>query len=180
MGGGLGASGSGGVEAGLTSVIDRAHAYLRCPGVSIILRCGPMSLFSFAAIRLRALAINFAWPVFFMRYREFAWSCMRCNDIEGINVSASRAWTGVALYPPEISRRHLFCTTDSLFSNDLVNPLTSLGACHTADPYVIAGLTTAVYTCRAHLTYIAEKIQRFSLTSQSRHISPLLLPLVLS
>ena len=108
-----------------------------------------MSLFSFAAICLQALAINFACSVFFMRYCKFAWSCIRCNDIESTNVLALRAWTGVALYPLEISHRHLFCTTDSLFSNDLVNPLTFLGACHTADPYVIAGFTTAVYTCRA-------------------------------
>ena len=40
-------------------------------------------------------------------------------------------------------RRQLFCMTESLLV-DVFDYLTSLGMCHTVDPYVMAGRTTAL------------------------------------
>ena len=55
-----------------------------------------------------------------------------------MNVSASRTGIGVALKAPAMVRRQLFCMTESLLV-DVLHFLTSLGMCHTVDPYVRYG-----------------------------------------
>ena len=58
-------------------------------------------------------------------------------------VSASRTGMGVALKAPVMVRRQLFCITESLLV-DVFDFLTSLGMCHTVDPYVMTGHTTVL------------------------------------
>ena len=58
-------------------------------------------------------------------------------------VSASRTGMGVALKAPAMVRRQSFCITESLLV-DVFDFLTSLGMCHTVDPYVMTGRTTAL------------------------------------
>ena len=54
-------------------------------------------------------------------------------------ILGSNDWIGIALYALAILRKHLFCTTKSLFSADLSFPLAPREECHTTDPYVIEG-----------------------------------------
>ena len=58
-------------------------------------------------------------------------------------VSASRTGIEVALKAPAIVRRQLFCITESLLV-DGFDFLTSLGMCHTVDPYVMTGRNRAL------------------------------------
>ena len=64
--------------------------------------------------------------------------------------SASKTSMFVALYAPVIDLRHLFCNNVAKLATSPVRFLRgSFGKCHTGAPYVIAGRTTAVYTCLA-------------------------------
>ena len=114
----------------MTSVIDLAHACLRCPGVRWLfvgdpdyfpalqkLICNPGDEFRFV---LRSAYGILTWPA----------------AVSGETTQEGRRYRllrpiGVGLYAPETIRRHPFCTTDSLLSTDLGRPLNSAGACHT-------------------------------------------------
>ena len=55
----------------------------------------------------------------------------------------------MALYAPVIALKHLFCSTVSFATGVVPRSRMSFGEYHTGEAYVIAGRTTAVYTCRA-------------------------------
>ena len=55
----------------------------------------------------------------------------------------------VALNAPVIDLRHLFCNIANFATSPVPFLRDSFGKCHTGASYVIAGRTTAVYTCLA-------------------------------
>lgn len=63
--------------------------------------------------------------------------------------SSSKTLLLVALYAPVIDLRHSFCSIVSVVTGSVPFPRMSIGECHTEAPYVIAGRTTAEYTCLA-------------------------------
>lgn len=88
-------------------------------------------------ITLQVLATNSTLPTLRKRYLDLAWSCIRCEDIEGTFVSALIAFMGETLHAPEIIRRQLFRITDLLFLSGRTVPRTQM-----------SWLIPAVYVCR--------------------------------
>lgn len=62
--------------------------------------------------------------------------------------SSSKTLLLVALYAV-IDIRHSFCSIVSVVTGSVPFLRISIGECHTEAPYVIAGRTTAEYTCLA-------------------------------
>lgn len=74
--------------------------------------------------------MNLAWPTLRLRYLELAWSCIKCNHIGISYVSASTAFTGVALYASEIKHGIFSAPLKVCPQSISIDVLSSFGACH--------------------------------------------------
>ena len=128
-------------------VICAVHAILPTSDVRRILAVLPRRLCRRDVILSQAVRICPAQPVLRNRILVSVCSLFNCIINENVCVSVFKTRIDVVLKASITVFKHLFCVTSSFPPGPPFSLL--VGLCQIVDAYVIAGLTTAEYTCLA-------------------------------